>query len=164
MTDSTTETKAIDPLTLDAETGSSYPSPFDELVQGRKRRRLGDAFGLSQFGVNLVHLPPGAASSQRHWHTDEDEFVYVLEGTATLVTDTGSQRLGAGMVVGFPSGVENSHHLVNESDTEVVFLEIGTRAMNDFCRYGDADLLGERADGRPRHFTRRDGSPFDDAS
>ena len=164
MTDSTTRKGAIDPMTVEPETGSSYPSPYDEIVRGRKRRRLGDAFGLDQFGVNLVHLPPGAASAQRHWHTNEDEFVYVLEGTATLVTDAGPQRFEAGMVVGFPAGVENSHHLLNETDADVVFLEIGTRAMNDVCNYGDADLLGERADGRPRHFTHRDGSPFEGSS
>jgi uncharacterized cupin superfamily protein len=151
---------AIDPMSVEVETGTSYPPPFDELVGGRLRRRLGDAFGLTQFGVNLILLPPGAASSQRHWHTDEDEFVYILQGIATLVADEGSQRVEPGMVVGFPAGVETAHPLVNESDADVVFLEVGTRAMNDTCRYGEADLLGARVDGRPRRFTRRDGSAF----
>ncbi len=160
MSNATQGPGPMDALTLEAETGTSYPAPYDALVRGRQRRRLGDAFGLSQFGVNLIHLSPGAASSQRHWHTDEDEFVYILEGTATLVTDEGSQPVGPGMVVGFPAGVTNAHHLINESESDVVFLEVGTRARNDTCQYGETDLLGARVDGQPRRFTRRDGSAF----
>ena len=153
----------IDPADLEPQTATSYPAPYDQAVAGREKRVLGNAFGLDQFGVNLVRLPPGAASAQRHWHTDEDEFVYVLEGTVTLVTDTGRQPLGPGMAAGFKAGVEDGHHLVNESDGDVLFLEVGTRAPKDFCKYPEADLLGERAAGRRTRFTRRDGSPFEEA-
>jgi len=155
---------AIDPADLERVVGTNYPSPYDEIVEGREKRVLGDAFGLDQFGVNLVTLSPGSASAQRHWHTDEDEFIYVLAGTATLVTDEGKQALGPGMSAGFAAGAENGHHLVNETDADVVFLEVGTRAAKDFCKYPEADLLGNRAGGQPTHFTHRDGSPFEEQS
>src|SRR5262245_63272841 len=101
---------------LPVRTGSTYPPPHDAPCRQRRRRRLSDAFGLSQFGVNLLELPPGAWSSQRHWHEREDEFVYVLDGEVTLVTDAGATTLTPGMVAGFRAGEPNGHHLVNRSD------------------------------------------------
>src|SRR5215469_623833 len=119
--------KRIDVTSTAILTGTSYPSPFDEPCRGRARQRLGDAAGLMQFGVNLLRLPPGAWSSQRHWHTDEDEFVYVLSGEVVLVTDSGEEILRAGDAAGFKAGDPNGHCLQNRLNTEVQVLEIGTR-------------------------------------
>jgi uncharacterized cupin superfamily protein len=146
----------LDPATVPAREGSSYPEPFRAAVAGRSYRRLGDACGLTDFGVNLVRLRPGAASSQRHWHRLEDEFLYVLEGEPVLVTDIGEQQLEPGMAAGFPKGKADGHHLVNRGATEVVFLVIGSRRDREECFYPDIDLhLG--ADGR---FTRKNGEPW----
>lgn len=143
-----------------ARTGSVYPPPFDEPLAGRAKRALGNAFGLSQFGVNLVNLAPGAWSSQRHWHENEDEFVYILDGTATLVTDAGETALAAGMAAGFPAGRPDGHHLVNKSDAPVVYLEVGTRAPSETGHYSDIDMTVRRDDGGGFVFTRKDGTPL----
>ena len=119
--------KRIDVAELAAVVGTLYPSPFDAPCRARQRRKLGDAAGLSQFGVNLLRLPPGAWSSQRHWHTGGDEFVYVLSGEVVLVTDGGEEILRAGDAAGFPAGDSNGHCLQNRSGSDVQVLEIGTR-------------------------------------
>ena len=140
MTD-TLRPPALDPLTLEARRGSSYPPDFQAEVAGRAKRALGEGLGLTNYGVNLVRLEPGAWSAQRHWHSHEDEFVYVLEGEATLVTDEGEQLLGPGMAAGFPAGRADGHHLVNRSDRPVVYLEIGDRSPDDEVHYPDIDLF-----------------------
>jgi uncharacterized cupin superfamily protein len=140
---------------LPVRTGSGYPPPHDEPCRQRRRRALGDAFGLSQFGVNLLELAPGTWSSQRHWHERQDEFVYVLEGEVTLVTNEGDTVLKPGMVAGFRAGEANGHHLVNRSNALVRVLEVGTRTAEETARYPDIGMMyreGEgylTADGRP---------------
>ncbi len=151
---------AIDAMSVEAHTGSSYPAPFDADCAGREKRRLGDAFGLTQFGVNLLRLPPGQWSSQRHWHHGEDELVYVLDGEVTLVTDAGEQTLRPGMVAGFKAGVPDGHHLVNRSGRDAVVLEVGTRLEQDPADYSDIDMLVRVVDGKER-FVHRDGTPYE---
>lgn len=147
----------IDQNAAPVRTGSGYPSPFDEPCAERLRKRLGDAGGLSQFGVNLLHLPPGAWSSQRHWHSSEDEFVYVVSGEVTLVTDKGEEVLRAGDCAAFPKGLPDGHHLINKSDSLAVCLEVGTRSGTDICRYPDIDMQIDSHVGR---YTHRDGTPY----
>ena len=140
-------------------TRSNYPQPFAARVQGREKRALGDAFGLTRFGVNLTRLPPGAQSALRHAHSAQDELVYILEGEAVLRTDEGETRLCAGMCAGFPHGSGNGHHLVNRSAHDVVYLEIGDRTPGDAVAYPDDDLRAVLEEGRWR-FTRKDGTPY----
>jgi uncharacterized cupin superfamily protein len=151
--------KRIDVTATAVLTGTGYPSPFDEPCRKRSRQRLGDAAGLTQFGVNLLHLPPGAWSSQRHWHTDEDEFVYVLSGEVVLVTDGGEEILRAGDAAGFKASEPNGHCLQNRSNADAQVLEIGTRAATDTVYYADIDMVAP-AGGKPAPFTHRDGSPY----
>lgn len=158
MTDSL-KPPALDPETVTPSIGSSYPAPFDEPCATRERRALGDPLGLTQFGVNLLTLPPGAWSSQRHWHENEDEFVYLLEGEVILITDAGEQRLTPGMVAGFPAGRRDGHQLVNRSDKAARVLEVGTRAARDYAEYPDIDLKVELGDGKHR-FLHKDGEPY----
>ena len=153
---------AVDATAVEPHTGSSYPAPFDADCAGRERRRLGDAFGLTQFGVNLLRLPPGQWSSQRHWHHREDEFVYVLEGEVALVTDAGEQRLGPGMVAGFEAGVPDGHHLVNRSDRDAVVLEVGTRTQGEEADYSDIDMLVRLDDKGAERYVHKDGTPYED--
>jgi uncharacterized cupin superfamily protein len=134
----------------------SIPPPFDEPCRARRRIRLGDAAGLTQFGVNLCTLPPGAWSSQRHWHTKEDELIYVLSGEVVLVTDAGEETLTAGDAAGFKAGVEDGHTFQNRSDTDVVLLEIGTRFDDDIALYSDLDMK-TTPEGAYVH---RDGTPY----
>jgi uncharacterized cupin superfamily protein len=148
--------KRIDPKAAPASAGSRYPSPYGAVCAARVRNRLGDAAGLTDFGVNLLRLPPGTWSSQRHWHTAEDEFVYVLEGEVVLVTDAGEETLRPGDCAGFKAGVEDGHHLQNRSETDVVLLEVGSRKAEDAGDYPDIDMRFS-----PDGFTRKDGSPFD---
>jgi uncharacterized cupin superfamily protein len=138
--------------------GSRYPAPYDEPCHARFRRRLGDAAGLTQFGVNLLTLEPGCWSSQRHWHTAEDEFVFVVEGEVVLVTDAGEETLCAGDCAGFKAGVADGHHLQNRSNKNAVLLEVGTRnETQDGASYPDIDLhIASRSAG----FTRKDGRPY----
>ncbi|HTK79946.1 MAG TPA: cupin domain-containing protein [Rhizomicrobium sp.] len=147
----------IDLKSVPERRGSGYPAPFHEIAEGRVRRRLGDAGGLTQFGVNLLQLPPGAASSQRHWHSGEDEFVYVVSGEMILVTDKGEERLRAGDCAAFPKGVADGHQLVNKSDAVAVCLEVGTRSEDDVCTYSDIDMMIDSKVGRYVH---RDGTPY----
>jgi uncharacterized cupin superfamily protein len=148
---------ALPATTLPEVSSTRYPEPFRALVAGRHRRRLGDAFGLTQFGVNLCRLEPGAASSQRHWHAKEDELVYVLEGEVVLVTDAGETVLGPGMVAGFPAGRPDGHHLVNRSARDALLLEIGTRSSaGERAVYPDIDLLYDSTRG----YLHRDGTPW----
>jgi uncharacterized cupin superfamily protein len=132
----------IDKLETDAMTG--YPEPFRQLVLGRLRKRLGNAAGLTQFGVNLTTLKPGAASSQRHWHATEDEFIYVLAGEVVLCEDDGEVVMRAGDAAGFKAGVANGHCLINRSGSDAVYLEVGTRAPRERAEYPDIDLRMER--------------------
>src|SRR5262252_4755200 len=123
--------KRIDPRDLPASLGTFYPPPYDEPCRARERRRLGDAAGLTQFGVNLLRLDPGVWSSQRHWHTHEDEFVYVLAGEVVLVTDAGEETLGPGDCAGFKAGVRDGHCLQNRSDAPAEILVVGSRHAED---------------------------------
>ncbi len=151
---------ALDPRNVEARTDSGYPKIFRAAVTGREKRALGDALGLSHFGVNLVRLGPGVASALRHWHTGEDEFVYVLEGELELVTDAGAQKLGAGMAAGFPAGRPDGHHLVNRSDRDALYLEVGDRRPGDEVEYPDVDLRLVLLDGKET-FVHKDGKPWE---
>lgn len=146
---------------VQAVVGSLYPPPFDIPCRPRERKKLGDAAGLTQFGVNLLTLPPGAWSSQRHWHTDEDEFVYVVQGEVTLLTDAGPEILGAGDSAGFRAGDTNGHCLQNHTQAVAVVLEVGSRMAADGAHYPDIDLVAAPG-GKPAIFTRRDGTPYTD--
>jgi len=137
--------------------GTGYPEPFAELVEGRTKQALGDAGGLTQFGVNLVELQPGAASSQRHWHSHEDEFVMVVSGELVLVTDEGETLMRAGDCAAFQAGKPNGHHLINRSWGPGVFLCVGSRIQGDSATYPDIDL---RYDGDTRTFLHKDGTPY----
>jgi len=138
-------------------TGSNYPAPHDEACRARVRRRLGDAGGLSQFGVNHLTLPPGAWSSQRHWHSHEDEFLWILEGEVVLVTDAGETPLKAGDCAAFPARDANGHHLINRGDVAARLLEIGTRDATDRTIYSDIDMVAEPGED---HYRRRDGTAY----
>jgi len=139
-------------------TTSTYPGDFGKVTVGREKTALGNAAGLTQFGVNLTRLKPGAGSALRHWHESEDEFVYVLEGEATLIDDAGETVLRAGECAGFKAGEPNGHCLVNRSDHDVVYLEVGTRSPTDRYHYPDVDLAGEK-DEKGVRFTRKSGEP-----
>lgn len=152
---------AIEETSVEAIIGTGYPAPFAADCVRRAKRRLGDAVGLTQYGVNLVLLPPGQASAQRHWHSREDEFVYVLEGELVLVTDDGEQMIYPGLIAGFPAGVENGHHLINRSDSAAVYLEVGTRDPRDEVDYPDIDMLLRIVDGE-QTFVHKDGTPWDE--
>ena len=147
----------IDKVPLD--TATNYPPPFNKAVEGRARKRMGRAAGLSQFGVNLCTLKPGAASSQRHWHESEDEFVYMLEGEVVLVEDDGETVLKPGDAAGWKAGVAKGHCLINRSDHDAVFLEVGTRAKTERAYYSDIDMMVVRDDAGFR-YTRKNGEPY----
>ncbi len=152
---------ALDPETIDWFERRVYPPPYDAAMAGRERRVIGDLLGLTHFGVNLGRLQPGAASSLRHWHAEEDEFVMILEGAPTLVTDGGEQVLGPGSMAGFPANSGDGHRLENRSDGVVVYLEVGTRAGTDRVTYPDADLRLEKSGGgKSRVFTHANGEPY----
>ena len=147
----------IDRSTVAAVKGSGYPQPFDSPCADRIRQRLGQAGLLSDFGVNLMHLPPGTWSSQRHWHSAEDEFVYVLEGELVLVEDEGETLLRPGDCAAFPKGTGNGHHMINRAETIAVYLEVGSRAPADVTTCSDIDMMSANADGR---FVHKDGTPY----
>jgi len=132
---------ALDPATVLEERGNGYPEPFESRMREPSRRQLGDACRLEKLGVNLATLAPGAQSALRHWHTLEDEFVYVLSGEVTLISDVGEQLLTPGMCAGYPAGNRDGHHFINQSDQPVVFLEIGSRIAGDSCFYPDDDMM-----------------------
>ena len=150
----------IDIDEVPARTGSIYPDPYKGQAEGRIRKALGDAGGLTQFGVNLTRLPPGAASAQRHWHEAEDELVFVVSGEVTLIDDGGETTLRAGEAAAFKAGHADGHHLVNRSGADAVVLEVGTRAPDERCQYPDIDLVYEKRGGTVR-FTNRAGEPYD---
>ena len=138
---------------------SNYPEPFASRMAGREKRPLGDVFGLSNFGVNLTRLAPGAVSALRHAHSRQDEFIYVLEGHPTLVTNSGPTELAPGMCAGFKAGSGDAHHLVNGTEADVLYLEIGDRSAGDEASYPDDDLKASLAEGKWR-FTRKNGAPY----
>ncbi len=148
--------KRINLAALTPVVGTLYPPPFDEPCRVRERTRLGDAAGLTQYGVNLLRLPPGAWSSQRHWHTGEDEFIYVLKGEVTLVTDDGAEVLRAGDCAGFKANDPNGHCLQNRSSAAAEVLEVGTRVDDSMAYYSDIDMMVKPSTG----YTRRDGTPY----
>ncbi len=149
----------INPQDVPERKGSNYPELFQELVSGRSKKRLGNAAGLKNFGVNLVKLEPGSWSSVRHWHSQQDEFIYILAGEVTLATNSGEKILTPGDAAGFPAGEADGHHLINRSDSVVIYLEIGDRTPGDQVTYPDADLVGKDS---PQGwiFTHKDGSLY----
>ena len=156
------ESTPVPALAVEAHTakpGTGYPEPFFSRMGDSDWRRLGDAFGLTQFGINLETFAPGAQSALRHWHTLADEFVYMLEGELVLRTDAGETTLTAGMCVGFKAGVHNAHHFVNRSAVIARFLVIGSRVPGDNAFYPDDDLVWITAD-HGRYPARRDGTPY----
>jgi uncharacterized cupin superfamily protein len=140
--------------------GTGYPPPFDAPCADRMRQRLGNAGGLSEFGVNLMQLPPGNWSSQRHWHSAEDEFVYVLEGELTLIEDEGETVLQAGDCAAFPKNTGNGHHMINRSNVMAVYFEVGSRSPADVITCADIDMMSPSVDGR---FLHKDGTPYSDS-
>lgn len=152
--------KRIDPASLHVAVGTMYPSPYDKPCRARERVRLGDAAGLTQFGVNRVTLAPGAWSSQRHYHTKSEEFVYVLSGELTLVTGEGEEVLSVGDAAGFLANEESGHCLQNRTDTPAVFLEMGTRIADDEAYYPGLDLVASSSGPSPYQHT--DGTPYPD--
>jgi uncharacterized cupin superfamily protein len=148
----------LDLDSIPKRTGTNYPPEFAEHMKNRIRQRLGDAGGLTQFGVNLLQLAPGSWSAQRHWHTHEDEFVYIVSGELVLVTDEGEQVMRAGDCAAFPAGVQNGHHLVNRSGELAVALEVGSRVDADCADYPDIDM---RWDGPGDAYRHKDGTPYE---
>jgi uncharacterized cupin superfamily protein len=149
--------RALDITPPPKQTG--YPQPFLALVAGREKRRMGDQFGLTNFGVNLCRINPGSVSSMRHCHSAQDEFVYVLEGSPTLVSNAGATPLSPGMCAGFKAGSGDAHHLRNDSPSEVWYLEIGDRTQGDLVEYPDDDLALHEADGQ-FVYTHKNGDPY----
>lgn len=149
----------IDKSAVPLKTGSIYPAPYGQMMEGRSSLRLGDAGGLTQFGANEVILQPGAMSSLRHWHHREDEFVMVVQGECTLVQDAGKTVMRPGDCAAFPAGVPDGHHFINESDREARFLVVGSRMNPERATYSDVDLDVEMKDGTAT-FTHKDGTPY----
>jgi len=156
----TPERPALDPTEVSPRSTSGYPEPFRSRVLPREKRALGDALGLTKIGVNLTTLFPGKESSMRHFHTHEDELVFVLEGEVVLRTDEGEQVLSAGMCAGFAAGSTNGHQLVNRSDRPARYLEISNRDVEDAGEYPDVDLAFARTKDGTTVFTRKDGSRY----
>ena len=155
-----TTRKARRAAEVEPRTGTNYPAEFHARIAGRAKRALGDPFGLDQFGVNLTELAPGAFSALRHWHSHEDELVYVLEGDITLVTDAGEEVLRPGDVVGFKAGVADGHHLMIRTNRPVRDLEVGSRRIEvDRVTYPDDDLAVQPDGSGKRRMTRKDGTP-----
>jgi uncharacterized cupin superfamily protein len=149
----------IDIADLKLDNTTNYPEPFRQVVLGRWRKRLGDAVGLDQFGVNLTTLKPGAWSSQRHWHAAEDELIYVLEGELVLCENDGETVLKPGNAAGWKAGTPNGHCLINRSMRDAVYLEIGTRAKREKAEYPDIDMRVERDENGARYM-RKSGEPY----
>jgi uncharacterized cupin superfamily protein len=151
---------ALDPAAVAGRKGTGYPAPFRAGIKDREKRQLAVALGLNNFGVNLVRLPPGEISSQRHWHSRQDEFVYMLEGEVVLVSDGGEQVLTPGMCAGFVAGVPIGHRMLNRGGVDAVYLEVGDRSPDDVAHYPDIDLEARAADGQRYVFFHKDGSPY----
>ncbi len=147
------------PTAVEGRRGTIYPTQFKDGLDGRIKRALGDAGGLSQFGVNLTTLEPGAKSAHRHWHTREDEFIYILDGELTLVTEAGAEQLGAGMAATFPAGEPDGHQLINRGSQPATYLEIGTRTMDEDVVYSDIDMRMQKRDGKTA-FLHKSGEPY----
>lgn len=147
----------IDLQAVPASKGTGYPPEFQAVSKDRLRQRLGYAGGLTDFGINLTRLPPGNWSSQRHWHSHEDEFVYVVEGEVVLIEDDGETTLRAGDCAAFPKGTGNGHHLINRSDRTATYIEIGSRQPEDLTTCSDVDMMSANSDGR---FMHKDGTPY----
>jgi uncharacterized cupin superfamily protein len=157
--------KAVAALSLAESTGTNYPPPFDAPVKDRAYRRLGLAFGLSQFGVNIARLAPGVWSSQRHWHALEDEFAYVLEGEVVMVTNDGEQVCHAGDCVGFKAGDHDAHHFINRGTADVLLLIVGSRNKGDHGDYPDIDMIFtprsyDAPTGPGLGYAHKDGTPY----
>lgn len=153
------KTLAVLAADLPARTGSGYPQPFADRVAGRSKQALGNGFRLTHFGINRTTLPPGCESALLHRHTEADEFIYILDGTPTLVTDQGEMLLAPGMCAGFPAGGV-AHHLVNRSDRDVIYLEIGDRIPTDEGLYPNDDLHAVPVPGGGYRFQHKDGTPY----
>lgn len=138
---------------------SNYPEPFASMMVGREKHTLGDLFGITNFGVNLARIHPGAVSTLRHAHTKQDEFIYILSGHPTLHTDEGRNHLSPGMCAGFKAGTGNGHRLINETSEDVVYLEVGDRTPEDEVSYPDNDLKALSIEGK-RAFVHKNGSPY----
>jgi len=149
----------LDPGAVEGVAGSNYPERFKSAVAGRSKKKLGDALGLKNFGVNLTTLKPGVWSALRHWHTHQDEFIYIVSGELVLVTSEGEQELTPGMMAGFPAGKADGHHLINRGKTDAVYLEVGDRTAGDEVDYPDDDLAA-RATPEGRRFTHKDGTLY----
>lgn len=144
-----------------ARKGAIYPGALAKIIEGRQKHALGDAGGLTQFGVNLTYLNPGSASAHRHWHKNEDEFIYILEGEAVLIEDDSETLLQKGDAASFPAGIANGHHLINRSNQVVVLLEVGTRSLHEEVIYTDpdVDMKVVKIDGN-WHVQKQDGTPY----
>jgi uncharacterized cupin superfamily protein len=153
------EMPKIDIAKIPAQQMSNYPKEFAHVIAGRERQRLGDAAGLSQFGVNLTRIKPGSASSLRHWHEQEDEFIFMLQGELVLKENDGETVLRPGDAAGFKANSGIGHCLINRGSSDAVYLEIGTRSANERVQYSDVDLMLER-DGSSRRFLRKSGAPI----
>lgn len=149
----------LDLSTVPVKTGSIYPPPYAAMVAGRSSLRLGEAGGLTQFGVNLVTLQAGAMSSLRHWHLAEDEFVIITQGEVTMVTEAGPQVMQTGDCAAFPAGRANGHHFQNHTDAPAIFLVVGTKAPREVATYSDVDLIVTIDAGRAT-FTHKNGTPY----
>lgn len=152
----------IDPSRCPVKTGSIYPEPYASMMQGRSSLRLGEAGGLTQYGVNLVMLEPGAMSSLRHWHHNEDEFVWIVEGECTLVQDHGETVMRPGDCAAFPAGDTDGHHFLNRTDRVAKFLVVGTKARQEIAVYSDVDMMVHVTPGKTGRadFTYKDGTPW----
>ena len=149
----------IDIDKIPVDTATNYPPPFNKAVEGRSRKRLARMAGLTQFGVNICTLKPGAASSQRHWHENEDELIYVLRGEVVLCEDGGETMLRSGDAAAWKAGVSNGHCIVNRSAHDAVFMEVGSRAPTERAHYSDIDMKVER-DDKGFRYTKRNGEPY----
>jgi uncharacterized cupin superfamily protein len=150
---------AITASNVNPRTTSLYPEPFSSRMQGREKHILGDVFGLTNFGVNQTKLVAGAYSALRHSHSKQDEFIYILSGEATLISDDGETKLTAGMCVGFKAGNGNAHHIVNRSIEDVIYLEVGNRSDGDVVTYPEDDIQALSVDGKWQ-FTHKEGTPY----
>lgn len=149
----------LDLSQVPVKTGSIYPEPYASMMRGRSSLRLGDAGGLTQFGVNLVTLEPGALSSLRHWHRAEDEFVMILSGECVMVTDAGETPMRAGDCAAFPANSPDGHHFINRSSAPMTFLVAGSKSRHEVATYSDVDMVVEIKDGAAR-FTHKDGTDW----
>lgn len=156
----TDKSASFDPLALPESNATSYPKPYRAENQSRWNRRLGNHAGLTNFGVNMTRIAPGGQSSARHWHTRQDEFVYVISGEVILETGAGKELLRAGSCAGFPAGVRNGHRFLNRSDTDVLLLVVGDRTPGDEVGYSDIDMHGRLGPDGRYNFERKDGSPL----